>query len=558
MVRKRIHRHSETQVRVAVYARFSCDKQRDESIEDQLYEAERYCERKGYKIVCAYTDYAISGRSDDRPQFQQMIEDAESDIFDVVLVWKMDRFARNMQDQFFNEKVLNDCGVRLESVKENISGNGIEASMSKGMHAIFAQIRSQQSAEDTMRGMLGKARKCQYLGYKWFGYSHDGDLITLDPIEAPIAEEIHMRYLGGTPIREIIQWLKEQGVKTTQGKAPGYCFVNNILKSWRYAGVYTWGFEKDAGGNKRLDALGNPIPLVSVPDGMPAIVSADVKERCIKKLEYGKHDKAKANYLLSGKMYCSHCGNAMRGEVCKNHAGIEYYRYTCQKKRKACLGVFWKDETEQAITRSVRDAFKDPKTLEIIAAKFAEYRSGKKPKASIAAAQNDLKALRKQRDNLIQAVEDGMPYKHVKDKMEEIDQQQAIVEAKIAELEDMEAEISKADVLKMLNLIAEGMRTNAEVIDAFVSQVWLYDDKAVAVMAFNGLGDTTKHEIDCAIKTSEPAGQELVRMNRLWLPTGEPIRTKNRPTKRVILASNNTPVILLENGIGIVAFLHAA
>lgn len=557
MVSNRIHMVSAS-ARVAVYARFSCDKQRDASIEDQIYEAERYCEARNYEIVKVYPDYAISGRSDDRPQFLQMIEDAKSGAFDVVLVWKMDRFARNMQDQFFHEKILNDCGVRLESVKENIAGNGIEASLSKGMHAIFAQIRSQQSAEDTMRGMLGKARKCQYLGYKWFGYSHDGDTITLDPIEAPIAEEIHMKYLGGYAIREILDWLKSEGVKTTQGKAPGYCFINNILKSWRYAGVYTWGYEKDAGGNKRLDASGNPIPLVCVPDGMPAIVSAEVKERCLKKLAYGKHEKAKANYLLSGKMFCSECGMPMRGEVCKNHAGIEYYRYTCQRKRKACLGVFWKEETERAITRSVRDAFRDTETLEAIAAKFAEYRSGKKPKASISAAQDEVKNLCKQRDNLIKAVEDGMPYKHVRAKLEAIDQQQAEAEAKIAKLEQVETEITKADVLQMLTMVADGMRTEAEVIDAFVSQVWLYEDKAVAVMNFTGTNDAAQQEIECAIKTSEPAGQTLVRMNRLWLPTGETIRTSRNGAPPVIMAANRTPVILLENGIGVVSFLFAA
>ena len=558
MVRKNNYNENRAGNRVAVYARFSCDKQRDASIEDQVYEAERYCERMAYEIVKIYPDYAISGRSDDRPQFLQMIEDAQKGAFDIVLVWKMDRFARNMQDQFFHEKILNDCGVRLESVKENIAGNGIEASLSKGMHAIFAQIRSQQSAEDTMRGMLGKARKCQYLGYQWFGYSHEGDTITLDPIQAPIAEEIHMLYLDGKPIKEIVTWLKGEGVKTAQGCAPGRCFVNNILKSWRYAGVYTWGFEKDANGSKRLDELGNPIPLVCVPGGMPAIVSTDVKERCIKKLETWKHGKAKANYLLSGKMFCTSCGNPMRGEVCQNHDGIEYYRYTCQKKRKACLGVFWKDETEQAITRSVRDAFRDPETLEIIAEKFAEYRSEQKPKVSIEAAKNDLKSLCRQRDNLIKAVEDGMPYRHVQEKMEEIDRQQAVVEARIAELEHMDMEISKAEVLDMLMCIAEGMKSDADVIDAFVSQVWLYADKAVAVTSFNGRGSTTKHEIDCVIKTSEPAGQELVRMNRLWLPTGEDIRTSKTKAPPLIMTANNTPVILLENGIGVIVSLKAA
>ena len=85
----------DTKTRVAVYARFSCDKQRDESIEDQVNEAQKYCIEHGYVIVNVYPDYAISGRSDERPQFLQMIEDAKKGMFDTVLVWKMDRFASN-------------------------------------------------------------------------------------------------------------------------------------------------------------------------------------------------------------------------------------------------------------------------------------------------------------------------------------------------------------------------------------------------------------------------------------------------------------------------------
>ena len=322
--------------RVAVYARFSCDKQRDASIDDQIYEAERYCERHDYEIVKVYPDYAISGRSDDRPQFLAMIDDAQNGAFDVVLVWKMDRFARNMQDQFYHEKILADAGVRLESVKENIAGNGIEASMSKGMHAIFAQIRSQQSAEDTMRGMIGKARKCQYLGYQWLGYTHDGDTIILDPATAPIALGVHTRYINGDSVKSIVEWLNKIGVRGRNGGEVHYQFVTGVLKNWAYAGVYTWGKQKDSRGNVILDANGVPIPLVRVVDGIPAIVTRDQKELCLKRLGFRKRTCAHADFPLSGKMFCPVCGNPMHGETCFDRNNVQRFRYVCKGKRKAC------------------------------------------------------------------------------------------------------------------------------------------------------------------------------------------------------------------------------
>ena len=190
-------------VRAAVYARFSCDKQRDASIDDQLYECGKYADAQGYEVVASYCDYAMSGRSDDRPQFLRMIEDAKTGAFSVILVWKLDRFARNMTDQYYYEHILQKAGVAIESTQERISGNGIEATNNKALTALFAQLRSQQSAVDTVRGMLGKARQCQYLGVPMFGYSHDGDRITLNPAEAPLVAKAHEDYLAGKSIKAI-------------------------------------------------------------------------------------------------------------------------------------------------------------------------------------------------------------------------------------------------------------------------------------------------------------------------------------------------------------------
>lgn len=78
-----------------IYARFSSHRQTEQSIEGQLHVCYEYAQRKGIRIVGEYIDRALTGRSDDRPDFQRMISDARKKAFDYVLVYKLDRFARN-------------------------------------------------------------------------------------------------------------------------------------------------------------------------------------------------------------------------------------------------------------------------------------------------------------------------------------------------------------------------------------------------------------------------------------------------------------------------------
>lgn len=79
----------------AIYARFSSDNQREESIDAQVRAITKYANRNGYVIVKTYVDRAESENSDNRPEFQQMIEDSKLGIFSVAIVHKLDRFSRN-------------------------------------------------------------------------------------------------------------------------------------------------------------------------------------------------------------------------------------------------------------------------------------------------------------------------------------------------------------------------------------------------------------------------------------------------------------------------------
>ncbi len=105
-----------------IYARYSTDNQREESIEGQIRECTAYAEKNGITIVKHYIDRAISAKTDNRPQFQQMIKDSEQKLFDIMLVWKLDRFARNRYDSARYKTQLKKNGVKLMSATEVISG----------------------------------------------------------------------------------------------------------------------------------------------------------------------------------------------------------------------------------------------------------------------------------------------------------------------------------------------------------------------------------------------------------------------------------------------------
>ena len=85
-------------MKAVIYARYSSDNQREESIEGQIRECKAYAERNGITILSSYIDRAFSAKTDNRPDFQRMIKDSAKGLFDVVIVWKLDRFARNRYD----------------------------------------------------------------------------------------------------------------------------------------------------------------------------------------------------------------------------------------------------------------------------------------------------------------------------------------------------------------------------------------------------------------------------------------------------------------------------
>ena len=104
-----------------IYARYSCDNQREESIEGQLRECRAFAERNNYTLIDTYIDRAMSAKTDNRPEFQKMIKDSAKGQFNAIIVWKLDRFARNRYDSAHYKAMLRKNGVKVVSATEVIS-----------------------------------------------------------------------------------------------------------------------------------------------------------------------------------------------------------------------------------------------------------------------------------------------------------------------------------------------------------------------------------------------------------------------------------------------------
>ena len=312
-------------MKAVIYARYSSDSQREESIEGQLRECTEYAERNGITILRSYIDRALSARTADRPEFQNMIKDSEQKLFDVVLIWKLDRFSRDRYDSAHYKRILKKNGVKVVSVKENIS-DGPEGIILESMLEGYAEYYSAELSEKIQRGQKENALKCKNNGGNTpLGYVVGTDgVLAVDPLTAPLVTEIFTRYDSGESISEITASLNGRGLKTKKGKAFKIGGVSLILKNRKYIGEYQYG-------------------SVIIPKGIPAIIDDDLFDRVQRRMAFNKKAPAKAKateeYLLTTKLFCGTCERLMAGESgTSSTKGVKHYYYKCggAKRKLGC------------------------------------------------------------------------------------------------------------------------------------------------------------------------------------------------------------------------------
>ena len=201
-------------MKAVIYARYSSDSQREESIEGQLRECTAFAEKNGITILRHYIDRAYSAKTDNRPEFQNMIKDSNRKLFDMIIVWKLDRFARNRYDSVRYKAQLKKNGVKVVSATEVIS-DGAEGIILESVLEGYAEYYSADLSEKVIRGMTDNALKCKFNGgTRTIGYVIDNEQnFQIDPLTAPFVLEAYKKYDCGETMTAIRDWLNEHGVR---------------------------------------------------------------------------------------------------------------------------------------------------------------------------------------------------------------------------------------------------------------------------------------------------------------------------------------------------------
>ncbi|MBQ9513380.1 MAG: recombinase family protein, partial [Clostridia bacterium] len=222
-----------------IYARYSSDNQREESIDGQLRECKEFADKNGIEIIGEYIDRALSAKTDNRPEFQKMIKDSYRKLFDTIIVWKVDRFARNRYDSAHYKHLLKKNGVKVVSAREHIS-EGAEGIILESMLEGYAEYYSVELTEKVNRGLMENALKGKLNGGTIpLGYRLTKEqTLEINEETAPVVLEIFTRYNDGEQIKSIEKDLALRELTNNYGGPITYNRIHYLLKNRRYIGEY--------------------------------------------------------------------------------------------------------------------------------------------------------------------------------------------------------------------------------------------------------------------------------------------------------------------------------
>jgi DNA invertase Pin-like site-specific DNA recombinase len=356
-----------TKLRAAAYIRVSTDEQTEYSPAAQLKALSHYANNNNMLLLQDYTyiDEGISGRkAEKRPAFMRMIAAAKSKNhpFDVILVHKFDRFARNREDSVVYKSLLRkQCGIKVVSVTETIEDDRISLLVEPMLEAL-AEYYSVNLAEEVKKGMTEKAQRGEYqtvapLGYKW----ENGSLI-INEQEKPYIEYIFNSFLNGMSQQQIARNLNSMGVKSHRGNQIENRSVQYILYNPVYCGYSRWTPTGRMSDKRIFDS---PDSLV-MKGNHPSIISKETFDKVQEKLATVKathsrkaRPQSEYKHYLSGIFRCGNCGASLafsgKSQMLQcwkyNHSKCDVsHSITITKAEKALLDELITLSTVQDIT----------------------------------------------------------------------------------------------------------------------------------------------------------------------------------------------------------------
>nr|DAV03423.1 MAG TPA: integrase [Caudoviricetes sp.] len=312
--------------KVALYVRVSTTSQMEEgySIEEQKAKLESYCDIKDWHIYKVYTDGGFSGSTTERPALEQLIKDAQSKLFDTVLVYKLDRLSRSQKDTLYLiEDIFLKNNIEFVSLLENFDTSTPFGRAVIGLLSVFAQLEREQIKERMQLGKLGRAKagKSMMWAKTSYGYNYNKDTgtMTVNEYEALAVKEIYASYLAGMSITKLRDKINEEYPKQP---AWSYRTIRGILANPVYCGLNQYKGQTFQGTHKAI---------ISLDDFEQTQRELAKRQQTAKELSNPRPFQAK--YMLSGLAQCGYCHAPLKvilGQ--KRKDGTRFKRYECYQR----------------------------------------------------------------------------------------------------------------------------------------------------------------------------------------------------------------------------------
>lgn len=359
--------------RAVIYARYSSDKQDESSIDAQARACEAYAASHGYAIIKRYYDEAISGKGSKtalRREYQHMLKDADKHMFDIVLIHKYDRIARNLREHANLEKRLSDNDITLIATAQDF-GFTSEAKILKSMLWAMSEYYIDNLSNEVKKGHKETALKAMHNGgYAPFGYDVVDQKYLINEVEAAYVKRMFDCAVNRKGFTALIKEMSAAGITGKRGKPITYNTIYEILRNEKYTGTYlfcqTMGKTREEQREKKN--------AIRIENALPVIIGKAQFEEVQYIMKKRKQTGKKAGYLCSGLVYCGNCGAKMHG--CTTHRkGHEYRKFYCSAK--CGIGTIDMDLVDNAVKLYIEKLL-DQDSIEALTQALSSYLAGEK------------------------------------------------------------------------------------------------------------------------------------------------------------------------------------
>ena len=481
-----------------LYCRYSSHNQRDVSIDQQIKACEAFAERENIRIVKVYSDRAMTGTNDRRPEFQKMISEAPALDVQYVIVYSLDRFARDRYDSAVYKRQLKSHKIRVLSATENISDDPTGVLLESMLEGL-AEYYSAELARKIKRGLSDNASKGLVTGPPSYGYRAKDGHYEIIPEQAEVIREIYRRTLAGESRLSIVNDLNDRHIPTRLGGTWKRTSLETILKNERYIGTYLYGD-------------------VRIEGAMPQIVDTEsfnaVQRIFMSKVLTNKPIRRRTDggvYLLTGRVFCGHCGSPMVGLSGKSRAGVLHYYYVCKGHRykKICdKSAIRRDQLEKDIAAAIQRHILSDARIEKIADLAMQSIKDAEKQNPVAALEREKKSTTTAINNIMSAIEQGIITATTKQRLQELEEKLQNLETQISaeRYAHRPPDITREDIVLTLKLFQDGdindQSYREKLIDSFVESVYVYDDHFR--IRFH-LGSGNHEDVDISTSLTDPS-----------------------------------------------------